>query len=200
MFIRPMSCTVPWMGNILGNQNTARRAHAHDSGRDVHAVAVYALVIKGDLALVDADAKRHVFAKSLLDVDGSGHCSHGTWERAETPITEVLNEFSPVCSDRSFQRFPVTEPNDSGGLFVLLHDGRVPDHIREHHGGESAAAIFGHAANMRLRVADREQILLQQHQRQPQREQRAHDDHAHEAHLAEGLLLNVGDTEQESHA
>ena len=62
---------------------------------------------------------------------------------------------------------PVTEPNDPGGFFVILHEGRVPDHIREHHGGESAAAIFGHAANMRLRAADREQILLQQHQRQP---------------------------------
>ena len=35
-------------------------------------------------------------------------------------------------------------------------------------------------------------ILLQQHQRQPQREQRAHDDHAREAHRAEGLLLYVG--------
>ncbi len=39
---------------------------------------------------------------------------------------------------------------------------------------------------------------LQQHQRQPQCEQPAHDDHGDEAHRAEGLALNVGDTEQEA--
>ena len=37
-----------------------------------------------------------------------------------------------------------------------------------------------------------EREILQQHQRQPQREQRAHNDHTHEAHRAEGLLLNAG--------
>ena len=73
-------------------------------------------------------------SKLILSLNGGGHGSHGTWERAETPVTEILNEFSPVRGDRSFQRLPVTEPNDSGGFFVLLHDGRVPDHIREHHG------------------------------------------------------------------
>ena len=41
---------------------------------------------------------------------------------------------------------------------------------------------------------------LQQHQRQPQREQNAHDDHGDEAHAPEGLALNVGDTEQEADA
>ena len=41
---------------------------------------------------------------------------------------------------------------------------------------------------------------LQQHQRQPQREQHAHDDHGDEAHAPEGLALNVGDTEQEADA
>ena len=42
--------------------------------------------------------------------------------------------------------------------------------------------------------------LLQQHQRQSQREQHAHDDHGDEAHAPEGLALNVGDTEQEAEA
>ncbi len=37
---------------------------------------------------------------------------------------------------------------------------------------------------------------LQQHQRQPQREQHAHDDDGDEAHRAEGLALNVRDAEQ----
>ena len=36
---------------------------------------------------------------------------------------------------------------------------------------------------------------LQQHQRQPQREQPAHDDDGDEAHRAEGLALYVGDAE-----
>ena len=49
---------------------------------------------------------------------------------------------------------------------------------------------------MRGRSAERE--ILEQHQRQPQREQRAHDDHGHEAHRAEGLLLNVGHAEEEA--
>ena len=44
---------------------------------------------------------------------------------------------------------------------------------------------------MRRGSAERE--ILQQHQRQPQREQRAHDDHAHEAHRAEGLTPSVHD-------
>ena len=35
--------------------------------------------------------------------------------------------------------------------------------------------------------AEREQI----HQRQPQREQHAHDDYGYEAHRAEGLALNL---------
>ncbi|MCH7857601.1 MAG: hypothetical protein IIB37_12685 [Gemmatimonadetes bacterium] len=37
-----------------------------------------------------------------------------------------------------------------------------------------------HALKMRRRSAEREQIRLRQHERQPQREQRAHDDHGHE--------------------
>ena len=36
---------------------------------------------------------------------------------------------------------------------------------------------------------------LQQHQRQPQREQHAHDDHGDEAQAPEWLALNVGDAE-----
>ena len=55
---------------------------------------------------------------------------------------------------------------------------------------------FAHALKMLRRSAERE--ILQPHQRQPQREQCAHDDHAHEAHRAEGLALNVGDAEQEA--
>ena len=40
---------------------------------------------------------------------------------------------------------------------------------------------------------------LQQHQRQPQREDRRHDDHAHEAYREEGLALNVGECGGGSH-
>ncbi len=40
----------------------------------------------------------------------------------------------------------------------------------------------------------------QQHQRQPQREERGHDNDGDEAHRAEGLALNVGDTQQEADA
>ena len=43
-------------------------------------------------------------------------------------------------------------------------------------------------------------MRLQQHQRQPQREDHGHDDHAHEAHRAKGLALNVGDAEEEADA
>ena len=43
------------------------------------------------------------------------------------------------------------------------------------------------APNMRLKPENREQILLQQHQRQPQRDGPLPDDHAQEAHRAKGL-------------
>ena len=41
---------------------------------------------------------------------------------------------------------------------------------------------------------------LQQHQRQPQRKNHRGDDHTHESHRAEGLLLNVGHAEEEADA
>ena len=47
-----------------------------------------------------------------------------------------------------------------------------------------------HGLKMRRRSANHEQMALQQHQRQPQREQHAYDDHGDEAHRAEGLALN----------
>ena len=46
---------------------------------------------------------------------------------------------------------------------------------------------------------DAEWRLLQQHQWQPQGEERGHDDHAHEAHRAEGLAFNVGDAPRAVH-
>ena len=56
-------------------------------------------------------------------------------------------------------------------------------------GSVQAGDGVAHAIKMRRRSAERE--ILQQHHRQPQREERAHDDDAHEAHLAEGLFLKV---------
>ena len=44
-------------------------------------------------------------------------------------------------------------------------------------------------------AADLGLTTLQQHQRQPQREQHTHDDHGDEAHAPERLALNVGDAE-----
>ena len=41
---------------------------------------------------------------------------------------------------------------------------------------------------------------LEQHQWQPHRKDHRSDDHAHETHRAEGLLLNVGDAQQEADA
>ncbi len=132
--------------HFVRNQDATSGAQSHDSGRDIHAIAVDALLIERDLALVDADTERQVFAEVSLDLDASGHSSHRTWEGAEAPVAEVLNEFSAVGSDRSFHRLTVTEPNASGGLFVFLHDGRIPDDIREHHGCEAATFFLGHEA------------------------------------------------------
>ncbi len=46
-------------------------------------------------------------------------------------------------------------------------------------------------AKMRHGSVEREQTPLQQHQRQPQREQHAHDEHGDEAHAHEWLALKL---------
>ena len=55
------------------------------------------------------------------------------------------------------------------------------------------------AQKMWLRSVEREEVPLQQHQRQPQREQHAHDDRGDEPHAPEGLALNVGGRRFERH-
>ena len=57
-----------------------------------------------------------------------------------------------------------------------------------------------HPLNMRLVSPTCQRPTLEQDQRQPQREQQAHDDDGDEAHRAEGLALNIGDAEQETDA
>ena len=63
------------------------------------------------------------------------------------------------------------------------------DAVAAFEGCVQAFDCFAHALKMRRRSAERE--ILQQHQRQPQREQPANDDHAHEAHRAEELLSGL---------
>ncbi len=48
--------------------------------------------------------------------------------------------------------------------------------------------------NIRERAGRRKQKSLEQHEWEPQRKDHRHDNHAHEAHRAEGVTLNVGDT------
>ncbi len=64
------------------------------------------------------------------------------------------------------------------------------DAIAAFQGCVQAGDGFAHALKMRRRSVERE--ILQQHQRQPQRKQCAHDDYGYEAHAPKRLAFNVG--------
>ena len=115
------------------------RKPLHASG-DVHAVAVHTVLVVDDVADVEADPDRDrgVHLEATLDVDGGVHRLYRARKDAEGSVAVELDDLTLVCFDALAEHRAVTIPQRGGPYLVLLHEGRVAHHVREHDRRESS--------------------------------------------------------------